>query len=147
MNRKMAGAFVLVFFLSVFFSVPADALHSKKSASHKSLKGRFYSNLKMILDNSKTLELTDEQEQKIKELFRETKKAIIRYDARIKTLTVEIDTMMWEMPYDIGGVNELVAQKYNTKKEKAHYLVSAHDRLNKILTKKQIEEANETISH
>jgi len=91
-----------------------------------------------VLEKRAELNLSAEQVTQVKALAAEVKKSLIRRDADIETLDVEIKTLMWETPFDVSDVNKFVAQKYDLKKDKARYLVTSHDRLNKILTSKQV---------
>ncbi|MFH1394850.1 MAG: hypothetical protein ABIH09_01695 [Candidatus Omnitrophota bacterium] len=99
----------------------------------------FYKTIHHVLYKKKELDLSADQVNQIKLLVKQIKKDNINMDAQIKTLKVEIDTMMWEFPFETEGVNDLVAQKYDLKKQKAQRLVAANDKLKAILTSEQLE--------
>ena len=90
-----------------------------------------------IMANRNELELTDDQFEKIKAITDNAKKVIIEQNAKIETLTVEINTFMWEAPFNTEEVNPLIAQKYDLKKEKAKYLLKSYVQLKSILSQDQ----------
>ena len=97
---------------------------------------RFYKSLKMILSNREQLKLSGDQIKELETLRDELKKTIIDMNKEIETLDVEINTISWE-EYDLDMVNDLVAQKYNLMQQKEAFILSVHDRMNKILTPDQ----------
>ncbi len=142
--KKKIGLIVLLLAFTAVFLMPAphafcDYKSHGKSMQKKGLEGKVLKSAYCMLKKRKDLELTDEQVKQIKALKVAVKKDLIRRNAEIETLGVEIDTLMWETPFDVEAVNNLIAQKYKLKTEKAQYLVSAKDKLNKILTKEQME--------
>ena len=142
MSRKILTLFVLAA-LVVLFSVPTSyAMMRQKhpaGSMQYGIKGSFFMSVQRILEKRDELGLSDEQVKKIKNLTAEVQKEMIKQDAEIKTLKVEINTLMWEAPLDTETANNLLAEKYKLAKDKAKYLVSAHDRLNKILTEEQLK--------
>ncbi len=141
MSRKIFTLFLLAA-LAVLFSASASyAMTGQKSygKSEWGLKESFFHSAHGVLEKRDQLGLSDEQVKAIKDLMKETQKNLIKQDADIKTLKVEINTLMWESPLDTEKINNLLAEKYKLKKDKAKYLVSAHDKLNKILTEEQLK--------
>jgi Spy/CpxP family protein refolding chaperone len=142
MVKKILTVLVLAAFsLSCFTGV---LYAGGKSGKNYGLEGKFYRQAHKILEHNKELGLTAEQVKKIKALKAQVRKDMIQQDADIQTLKVEINTMMWEAPMDLDETNGLVEQKYELKKKKAKYMVSAYDKLNKILTKEQLKELSTT---
>jgi Spy/CpxP family protein refolding chaperone len=147
--KKRLMYIVLLVAVAALISAPvAEADHGGKdkggygSSKGDGLEGKFCSQARGILKGRDELALTDKQVDQIRALVAETKKGLIKQDADIKTLKVEIDTLMWESPFDVENVNVLIAEKYDLKEKKAKYIVSAHDKLFKLLTKEQQEKAN-----
>lgn len=123
----------LLFWVGVFLS----AFLSITSLADDDVEDKFYKAAKKALKERDQLRLNDSQVKQIKALLADVKKTLIRQDADIKALKVEINTLMWESPLELDKTNALVADKYDLKKKKAQYLVSSMDRLNKILTPDQ----------
>lgn len=143
MVRKiLLAAFILVF--SLVFMQSALYADGSKSYKHSGLEEKFYKQGHKILENNKELGLSEDQIKQVKALKKQVKKDLIQQDADIKTLEVEVNTLMWEAPIDVNQTNALVEEKYELKKKKAKYLVSAYDKLNKILTKEQLKELGKT---
>jgi Spy/CpxP family protein refolding chaperone len=142
MNKKifvLVFAVILAIALSLSTSYAMMGYKSQGKTAEWGIEGKFFKMAKRILTNRDELGLSDDQVKEIKALKAETKKGLIKQDAEIKTLGVEIDTLMWETPFDAENVNNLIAEKYKLKKDRAKYIVSAHDKLNKILTKEQLK--------
>ncbi|MBL7073381.1 MAG: Spy/CpxP family protein refolding chaperone [Candidatus Omnitrophica bacterium] len=146
MNKKCLTAIVLVALFACFTvtqTAHAYGKHSgysgKKGHGCSMSEGKFNCTLSKVLNKKKELVLNPEQISQIKKLSSEVKKNLITRDAKIKTLKVEIDTLMWEFPFSSEGVNELVAQMYSLKTEKTQYVISAYSRLEAILTEDQIQ--------
>lgn len=148
MKKRLLCVVLLVAVVALVSAPMAEANHGWKdkggygSSKGHGLEGKFCSQARGILKERDELGLTDKQVDQVRALAVETKKSLIRQDADIKTLKVEINTLMWESPFDVDKVNALIAQKYDLKGKKAKYLVSAHDKLYKLLTKEQQEKAN-----
>ena len=110
-----------------------------KSGHYDGVEGKFYKKAKYILADKDELALTDKQIKDIKSLKKKVMKDLIKKDADIKTVAVEIKTLMWETPFDVDTVNKLVAEKYELKKAKTQYVISSIHKLYGILTKEQLE--------
>ena len=104
---------------------------------HFDLEDKFFKKAGMILSNKEELGLSDEQVNKVKELKMNTKKDLIRKDAEIEILALEIKSEMWKDPADTVAVNKLVDKKYDLKKETTKALVAGCAALKDVLTKDQ----------
>lgn len=133
---KKVILFILAAVLSVsFFSFSQDA--EGRKASSGPLEDKFNAKVNKILTQKEQLKLTEEQVKRIEALKLEVNKNLTKQDADIETLTVEINTFMWEAPLDLEKTNALVAEKHELVKKKDQYLLFSMDKLNKILTSKQ----------
>lgn len=142
MLKKILTALVIMAFS---FSCFSGALYADgKSGKYYGLEGKFFRLAHKILEHNKELGLTAEQVKKINSLKAQVRKALLKQDADINTLKVEINTLMWEAPMALDETNALVDEKYDLKTKKAKYIVSAYDKLNKILTKEQLKELSTT---
>ncbi|MEA3489394.1 MAG: hypothetical protein U9R44_03505 [Candidatus Omnitrophota bacterium] len=143
MNKRVL--IVLVLTAMMFFIGTCVTLAQKSGrygpgvSTGQDLEHRFFSEVNLAMNSSMALELSDEQVKQIKDLSKEVSKSLIRQDADIQTLTVEINTLMWEVPVNTEMITPLVAQKHELEKKKSQYLVSVHDKLIKIYTKNQLE--------
>ncbi len=113
--------------------------YGKKGSYCATSECKFHGTICNVLKKRTELGLSEEQVSQIKKLSLATKKDLINRDAKIKTLKVEINSLMWEFPFETDGVNELVAAQYNLKAEKTQYLISAYSKLKAILTEEQVK--------
>ena len=117
--------------------------HGKTKGRHLDLEKKFSSKAHFILENEDELDLSDKQVGEIKELKIKTKKDLIRVNAEIDILALDMKAEMWKDSIDTNAVNKLIDKKYDFKKEKAKSLIAARAALNGILTKEQKEEMKE----
>ena len=103
------------------------------------LDDKFYMKAKMALSHQDDLGLSDDQVKKIKDLKHKIKKDVIRADADVEIIIVDIESAMWEDMIDIEAVNKLLDKKYDIMKGKAKEIVAACAELKEILTKEQKE--------
>jgi len=149
MNKKCLTAVIVLTVFACFAAThTAHAFgkehgYGKKGSYCGTSESKFHCKIYKILKKRTELGLSEDQVSQIKKLSTEVKKELINRDAKIKTLKVEIDTMMWEFPFNVEGVNELVAAQYNLKIQKTQYLVSAYGKLATILTEEQTKKLKE----
>lgn len=115
--------------------------HHKKSVNEK-----FFKKAKMIYLYQDELNVTDEQLDQINELKIALKKDLIRKEADLNIIKVDIRSLLHEDEVNISAVNKLIDQKYEIKKAKMKKVVQSYAQLKKILTKEQIEKLKE-IAH
>jgi len=145
MKAKYGGVTFLVLFL-VFGSFAGEVYafdQGEKEKSHFSLEDKFSKKTKLILSNQDELGLSDEQVKKVKELKLETKKGLLKANAEIDIIALDIKAKMWTDSIDTNSVNKLIDKKYDLKKEKTKSLVAAYVALKDILTKEQKEKMGE----
>jgi Spy/CpxP family protein refolding chaperone len=111
--------------------------HGKGKGGHGGFEEQFCHKAMLIIKNQEELGLTDEQVKKIKDLKVSTKKDLIRKNAEIDILALDIKAAMWEDVIDTNAVNALIDKKYELKKENAKSLVAAYVALKTILTEEQ----------
>ncbi len=149
--KKLVAIFVAVMFLLCSsLAIDSFAMQGGKGEGmmmkHKGmgmmkgkedLSGKFCGKAGFILKNGEELALTPKQEEDIKNLKAETKKALIKNQAEIEVIEVDIETALWMDAIDTAAVNVLVDKKYELKKEKTKMLVNALANLKNILTPEQ----------
>ena len=134
--RRVIG-FILVcaiLFSQAGFADGKDKWSTKSCGLEKKLNKTVYK----LIDNRDELNLTDTQVAQIKELSKNVQKSLIKQDADIKTLKVEINTLMWEAPFSEEEVNPLIAEKYELEKRKMQFIASSLAQLHKSLSKEQL---------
>ena len=109
----------------------------EKMWSNKGHDGIFFHKARLILANAADLSLTDDQVSKIKELEYSAKKSLIKENADIKSLALDIREAIRKDETDLTAVNSLIDQKYALKAQKAKESVQACANLKKVLTKDQ----------
>ena len=84
----------------------------KKEGNYKGFEKKFFFKAHMILKNQDELGLSDRQAEKIKALKIETKKDLIRKNAEIDIIALDIKVAMYEEQIDTGAIDKLIDKKY-----------------------------------
>lgn len=144
MKAKYLVIMLLVFALAFGYTASGYAygpghggMQGGKGKCHFTEEGKIFGAAILILKNKEEVGLTDEQVDKIKALKVETKKSLIRQNAEIDIVSVDLKAAEWKDPIDRAEVNKLIDRKYDLKKEKAKSLVAARAALKDILTDEQ----------
>lgn len=160
--KKIWGVLILVLFAVVAFSarVIADdevccpgmktgmqgkmmgAMHERMEKK-TDLDEMFYHKVHLIAKNAVELGLSDEQIQKIKTLNLNTKKSIIKSDADVELLVLDIEAGLGKDEIDVNSLNALIDKKYNLKSQEVKTLVGAYADLKKVLSKEQMKKLHE----
>lgn len=139
MKKKIAAVFCLsIFTMLICFSLIAHAEgdHKKGQDGHcikKVLFHRFHS----IIKNQDSLNISDKQISKIKELKISIKKDLIKQNAEIDIVKLDMKLKLWDEAIDKKGLNKLIDKKFDLKKDKEKLLVDTYIELNNILTGEQ----------
>jgi Spy/CpxP family protein refolding chaperone len=91
-----------------------------------------------ILANASDLGLSDDQMDKIMALKYGFKKSVIKNDADIESLVLDIKEELRKAEVDVAAVNTLIDKKYAAKAQRAKEIVSSCVSLKKVLTKEQM---------
>jgi len=149
MSRKFVTLVALVLVLAIGFLAPmAHAFDCGKGKAgwqggSKDCKEKIFLKAHKILKNKEELGLSDEQVQKIKDLKISAKKDLIRKEAEIDILKVDIKSEMYKDTIDVAAVNAFIDKKYDLKKEKTKSLIAAFVALKNILTEDQKKKLKE----
>jgi len=100
-------------------------------------KEKFFHKIHLIWQNKEELGIPDDLMKKIATLKLETKKKLIKDQAEIEILGVDIMGKLWEPQIDSKGLDALIDQKYSLKKERLKTVVNAFISLMKILSDDQ----------
>lgn len=129
---------VLLVLMCLSLLVPSVyAEHGKMKGGHGDFDQKFCQKAMMIVKNQEELGLSDAQVKKVKDLKMSTKKDLIRKNAEIEILALDIKSALWEDEVDLNAINTLIDKKYDLKKEKTKSLVAAYVSLKGMLTKEQ----------
>ena len=139
MNKKVVIASLLA--VALMLNVTAFEAwaygEGKGKKCYKGLEKKFFYKAHMILKNRDELGLSDKQVKKIKDLKIETKKDLIRKNAEIDIVALDIKAAMHGDQIDTALVNKLIDKKYDLKKEKTKSLVGACAAVKGTLTREQ----------
>jgi len=139
MNKK----FMMIAFLTFTLILSAATFEAyahdsgKAEGRHGKSKNKFFCKTHFVLKNEDELGLSDKQAEQIKNLKIRTKKDLIRKKAEIDILALDIKAEMRKDPINTNAINKLIDKKYELKKEKAKFLVSAYAALKGTLTAEQ----------
>jgi len=143
--RKMRMAVVVVLVMtfgligSAVFADHGEKGECQYEKEKGDLEAQFSDKAHLLMKNQEELGLSDEQMTKIHDLKMNTKKDLIRRDAEIEILALDIKSALHEETIDTKAVNALIDKKYDLKKEKTKMLVGAYAALKETLTKEQKE--------
>ncbi len=118
----------------------------KKGGSKTGLEDTFSRKIHFIIFKSDEIGLSDEQLEKIHALKYSVKRSLIKNDAEIDTLALDIKEALGKDNVDIGAVNSLIDKKYAIKAQKTKDIVAACANLKTILTKDQQKKVREICS-
>jgi len=145
MKKKVIAIVVLAVIFAAFSTASfAYQGSDKKSSGHcGKLEDKVEKKAQMILKNKDELGLSDEQVKKVKDLMLESQKETIKQNAAIETIALDIKSKMWGETVDAEAVNALIDKKYDLKKAKAKFSVTAYAQLKNILTEEQRDKLKE----
>lgn len=131
-----SGLFLLLFAFSIQPSLYAD--HCPYSAhDHRSLEAKFFHKAHFLIENQEKIGLTEDQIKTIKALKTDVMKNLLRQEAEIEVLAIDVQAKLWEDPVNVEETNKIIDQKYELKKAKTKSLVEAFAKLKGTLTEDQ----------
>lgn len=93
--------------------------------------------IKMIMLHKGELGLTDEQTDKLADIKHAVMKDVIKMEADIDILAVDIKTLLMKDTIDTAAIQPLVEKKYQIKKDKTMRCIQALADAKKVLTPEQ----------
>jgi len=120
-------------------SVHADGYGCKRKG--KGMEQKLFKKAGFLWMNQDEIGLSEEQVGQIKEIKIESKKELVKRNAEIDTVKIEIKSKLYDDDIDVVEVDKLIGQKYDMKKGKAKYLVKQYVKLKGVLTADQMDEA------
>ena len=140
--------FMLVGLVAFMVAIPVAQAKGFKEGGGKDYKycplksgldSKFLHKAHFIAENAKDIGLSDQQADGIRNLKSGVKKEIIKRDAEINAIGVDIHDQLRQRPINADTVNALVDQKYELKKAKTKYVVGALAQLKASLSDEQYE--------
>ncbi|MCK4994826.1 MAG: hypothetical protein KAS13_07280 [Candidatus Omnitrophica bacterium] len=137
----MEKRIILVIVCAMVLVIACGDLYAFDSKSNKygqeKSSSNFFKKSHQILKANEQLKLSDTQVEKIVEEKINAKKAVIRAEAEIMIISLDIKMGLKEDKVDLKLMNKLVDQKFELKKNKTKRLIGAYARIKSILTKEQ----------
>lgn len=142
-KRRIAVVVVLVMTFGLLGGA-AFADHCEKGGCQHAkdkggLEAKFCAKAHFLMKNQEELGLSDDQIAKINGIKLNNKKDLIKRNAEIEILALDIKSALYAETVDTKAVNALIDKKYDLKKENTKVLVGAYAALKEILTKEQKE--------
>jgi Spy/CpxP family protein refolding chaperone len=104
---------------------------------NKPFEDKFFFMAKHLILRQDELKLTPEQVKKIKVLIAETRIKTRERDEDIDTVSVGLNTYLWENPLETNTINMLAMERLNLQVEKQRFIIKSFKKLSQILTKEQ----------
>jgi Spy/CpxP family protein refolding chaperone len=139
MKKKMVGIFSLLACLLIIFALSvAYAGHEHQGKQRRyGLEKKIYHKLRLVIVNQDELNLSDKQVEKIEDLKINVKKDLIKRNAEIDLIGVDIKSRLRDEKIDKKAINSLIDRKYELKKAKAKSLIDVLVELKNILSEEQ----------
>lgn len=113
-------------------------------AGHKmDFEDKFYCKAHFLVENALELGLGDEQIEKIKTVKHDVGKNMIKNDAEIEMLGLDIKQALGKDEVNLAEINSLIDRKYVLKAQKAKELAQACVNVKNVLTKDQVKKMKE----
>ena len=113
--------------------------HGQCNSGDSGFEGKFFHKAHAIVEHGEEIGLTEEQLDGIRNMKYDVKKVLIKQDADIEILGIDIKRQLQERSFDTEAVNKLVDQKYDLEKAKAKFLVESIAKLKQSLSEEQWE--------
>ena len=145
--KKFTIVSLVAFFVITLPTLAYTDGDCKKMKHKDNLEEKVFKKAHMIMKNKDELRLSENQITEIKKIKVNAKKDLIRQKAEIDVISVDIKSRLWDETIDVSGINKLVDQKYDLKKEKTKSLIAAYAELKKILSEEQKGILKELMHH
>lgn len=135
---KKLSIFVVVLSLVLASSAFAGGKYGGKKGA-PDLDEKFYMMSGMIVKNASELGMSEEQKDAVMEKKYALKKDLVRRNAEIELVCIDLSRELWKESVDADVVNALVDKKYQLKADKTKAVVNAYAGLKNSLTEEQKE--------
>lgn len=124
---------------------PGHGMHMKMRThggqGQATLKEKTMKKFHFFMSSAEKLSLSDDQLEKLKKAHDELKKKLIRAEADIEVLKIDLDASLKEHKIDVAKVNGLLDKKYDAKKALAKALVQGMADAKGVLSDDQYKKA------
>jgi Spy/CpxP family protein refolding chaperone len=134
-GTKLVAGLVCATVLALSTLAYADGGYKGKSGENELLM-----KIKMIMLHKSDLGLTDEQTDKLADIKHAVMKDVIKMEADIDIIAVDVKTLLMKDTVDVAKIQPLVEKKYQIKKDKAMRCIQALADAKKVLTPEQIKQ-------
>lgn len=142
MKRKTTSFLFLLFFCLAVGSAHACGF-CKKDGSRFDAEDKFFFKAKMTLSMAQELGLSAEQVKTIKDLERNMKKEVLRTDADMEIIALDIEEQLSADVPEAEAIKAAVEKKFDLNKKKAQSLIDSYIALKGVFTKEQKEKLKE----
>ncbi len=146
------GVCAIIFISSYIFADCGMMGHSQmkcmcaKGEGKMDLEQKVFIKIHFVLENSTDIGLTDDQIEQLKTLKYTTKKNLIKDNADIELLELDIRQALGKDEIDTKDINSLIDKKFSIKAQKAKNLVGSYASFKKILTEDQQKKMKDMFS-
>ena len=135
------GSFILGAILAFNLQKPAIAEdYSKAPAYQWDMSKEFFKKVSFVLNRNAEFGMSDKQIEEVKDLDRKTRKQLIKLEADLKTVDMDLANEMKKTKLYINAVKSLIDTKYNLHKERDLLFIDAFIRLEAVFTPEQADE-------
>ena len=148
MKKRLWESFLLAVLVSMV-SLPmaySEQWHNDKCHGC-GLEKKIFHQLHSVIAHQEELKLSDKQLAKIKELKNNMRKNLIKTNADIDIVEIDIQYKLWDDAVDKRALHKLIEQKYNFKEGKAKQLIDTYIGLKEILSNEQQNKLKEITPH
>lgn len=143
MKRYLVAIIGLVLALNLMPSVSEGCGEGQRGEQKNSVEKKFFKKIHMIYSYQEELGITEKQLDEISDLKVAFKKDLIKKDADIDVLKVDILSQLYKDKIDIVAVNSLIDRKYELKKVKSKKAVETYAKLKGFLSEEQLDKLKE----
>ncbi|MBU0549191.1 MAG: Spy/CpxP family protein refolding chaperone [Candidatus Omnitrophota bacterium] len=143
MKKKLIVVLILAIFLALSCGVSFADRDScsggcgQPRSQYEKMQNNVEEKAYLLFKNKERLGLSDKQLEGIKDLKLKVKKDLIKMEAEIEILELDIEAATYSDVTELEAINAHIEEKYELKKVKAKYLIAAYAELKGILTEEQ----------
>lgn len=116
---------------------------AKGDEKYKGFDEKMCKKFEMIYENKDELDLSEDQKEKLLDAKMKLKRDLIRKEADIKLLALDIKSELYKDEIDTKTINPMIDKKYAMKAEKTKASVAAYATIKDTLSEKQMETLKE----
>lgn len=143
MRMRLMYAVIVITALALA-GAPADGSSNDKGGKPGSnLVEKFCHKVSFTMENEKDLGLTEDQVKGIEDISLRTRKELIKMEADIDVVGIDIEEALYQDNIDVPAVAALIDKRYDLEKDKTKVLAASFAALKVILTPEQKDKIKE----